>query len=149
MPARKTPNVSRPASRSDSSRSKQFEQIGKSTSQIVRDAAALLDEEVAAGIVAARQMQKRFQKERRIDSADFREALQKFQGDAHEIVSLLNEQLSESRSKENTELVKRLLSHTHDVVDLVVEITNTGAELANQLAQSGKKNGVRGGKRAG
>lgn len=39
--------------------------------RIVQDAAALLDEELAAGIVAAKQVQKRFRKERRIDPQDF------------------------------------------------------------------------------
>ena len=121
---------------SGSNRSKRLKQISKSSAQIVKDAAALLDEEVAAGIVAAKQVQNRFQKDRRIDPGDFKKTLQKFQGDAHEVVSLLNDQISAFRSQENTELAKRLLHNTHDVVDLAVEMVNMGAEIADQLAQS-------------
>src|SRR5215467_12133268 len=99
-------------------------QISKSTAQIVKDAAALLDEEVAEGIVAARQMQQRFRKERRIDANDFNQALQKFQGDAHELITNFNDQLGELRSEENADLMKRLVSNTHDVVDLTVEMVN-------------------------
>lgn len=117
------------------SRSAQLQSISKSTSQIVKDAAALLDEEVAAGIVAARQVQQRFQKERRIAPVDFQEALKKFQSDAHEVISLLNNQMDELRSQENVELVKRLITRSHDVVDLAVELVNTGAEVANQLVE--------------
>ena len=113
-----------------------FENVSKSTAQIVKDAAALLDEELAAGIVAANQVQKRFREERRIDPRDFSGALQRFQADAHEVISLLNERLSEMRSQENFELVKNLVDRSHDVVDLAVELVNSSAEIATQLANS-------------
>jgi len=48
----------------------------------VKDAAALLDEELAAGIQAAQQVQQRFRKQGRIDPAVFSDALQRFQADA-------------------------------------------------------------------
>lgn len=113
-----------------------FGQIGATTSKIVMDAAALLDEEVAAGIVAAKRMQERFQKERRIEPADFGTVLQRFQSDAHDIVNTLNDQFTRLRSPENDELIGRLLKNTHDLLDLAVGMVNTGAEIASQLAQS-------------
>lgn len=129
-------------------RSAQFKQISKSSSQIVRDAAVLLDDEIAAGIVAAKQVQQRFQKERRIDPGDFKDALKKFQGDAHEVVNLLDGQFAELRSDENTEIVKRLTDNAHNLLDLAVELINMGAEIADQLAQSNlpKKQGPANGK---
>ena len=140
MPGRKSSPASRRAGNSTSSQNtKRLNQISSSTSQIVKQAAALLDEEVAAGIVAARNMQQRFRKERRVDPADFKEALQRFQCDAHEVVNLLNGQVDEVRSNENSALMKRLLSHSHDILDLAVEFVNTGSELASQLGQSTKK----------
>ena len=60
-------------------RSARLKQISKSSSQIVKDAAVLLDEEIASGIVAAKQVQQRFQKERRINPTDFKDALTRFQ----------------------------------------------------------------------
>jgi hypothetical protein len=120
-------------------RSRRLKQISNHTSQIVKDAASMLDEEVAAGIVAARQMQQRFQKERRIDPSDFKHALQKFQGNAHEVITLLDDQLAELQSQENTDLAKRFIQHTHGVVDLAVELVNMGAEIANQLVASAPK----------
>ena len=113
-----------------------FEQVSKSTSQIVKDAAALLDEELAAGIVAANQVQRRFRKEGRIDPADFSNALQRFQADAHEVITLLNDRLSEMRSEENFAVVKNLVNRSHDMVDLAVEMVNSSAEIATQLANS-------------
>jgi hypothetical protein len=112
-------------------------------SQLVKDAAALLDEEVAAGIVAAKQMQQRFREERRIDPEDFKGALKKFQSDAHQIVSSLNDQFGDLSSQQNAALMKRLVGNTHDVLDLAVELVNIGSEIADQLAQTNLKGAPR------
>src|ERR1044071_5229292 len=88
-------------------RTARFKEIGQSSSQIVKDAALLLDDEIASGIVAAKQVQQRFQRERRINPDDFKGALTKFQGDAHEVINQLNGQFPELNSKENADLVKR------------------------------------------
>ena len=117
-------------------RSARLKQISKSSSQIVKDAAVLLDEELASGIVAAKQVQQRFQKERRINPGDFKDALTRFQGDAHDVVNLLNDQFAEMRSDENAELVKRFTGNAHSLLDLVVELVSTSAEIADQLAKS-------------
>jgi hypothetical protein len=121
---RRSPNASR------------FEEVSKNSAQIVKDAAALLDEELAAGIQAAKQVQQRFRKEGRIDPADFSDALQRFQADAHEVIALLNDRLNEMRSQENFEVVQKLVERSHDLVDVAVELVNGSAEIANQLANS-------------
>jgi hypothetical protein len=126
-------NASRGKTAADSGRLKD---ISAGTSQIVKQAAALLDEELAAGIVAANQVQERFRKERRIDPADFSDALQRFQADAHEVIQLLNDRLNEMRSDENFAVVKNLVERSHDMVDLAVELVNGSAEAATQLANS-------------
>lgn len=113
-----------------------FEQINRAGSQIVRDAAALLDEEMAAGIVAARNMQQRMDRERRVDRADFGEALQRFQGDAHEILNLVGNQLGELRPGDSSELLARFTRNLHDLLDVVVGVVGTSAEIAGQLAEA-------------
>jgi hypothetical protein len=81
-------------------------------------------------------VQKRFQAERRVDPADFREAVQQLQTHAHEVVNQFSDKISEASSRENVELLQRLVNNSHDLLDLTVELLNTGAELADQLAQS-------------
>lgn len=131
MPKSKAGSANRRSAKSD-----RFEEVSKSTAQIVKDAAALLDEELAAGIQAAKQVQQRFTKEGRINPADFSDALQRFQADAHEVITLLNDRLNEMRSDENFQLVKKLTERSHDLVDVAVELVNSSAELTNQLANS-------------
>jgi len=113
-----------------------MKQMSEATSTIVRDAAALLDEEIAAGILAAKQVQERLKKEQRIDPKDFDSALQKFNADAHEMLTLVGDQLGQLGSAENADLTQRLLSRTHDVLDVTIEMINIGAELADQLVFS-------------
>jgi hypothetical protein len=110
--------------------------ISDATSQIITEAGALLDEEMALGIVTAKKMQDRFQKERRIDSADFNEALQRFQSDGHELVNLVDRQATALRSGENAELTSRLIGNVHDLLDLTVGLVGMGTEIANQLIEA-------------
>jgi len=134
--ATRSSGTARPSPEKPDARAERFRQISKSGSQIVRDAAVLLDEEIAAGIVAAKQMQQRFQKERRVDPADFKALIQKFQGDAHEVVNLFSDQLSQLRSAENAELVNNLVRRSHDILDLATEVVVMSAEIASQTVQA-------------
>lgn len=127
--------TSRPRAARDSSATR-LGNIGKASAQIVKDAAALLDEEIAAGIIAAKRMQERFQKERRIDAADFQDALQRLQSDAHGIVNLFNDQIAELRTDESAAIMTKLVNNTHGLLDLAVGLVTTGAEIANQLIQA-------------
>lgn len=106
-------------------RSARLKQISKSSSQIVKDAAVLLDEELASGIVAAKQVQQRFQKERRINPGDFKDALTRFQGDAHDVVNLLNDSISPITIKEVTSELAR--ESGFESVDDLLQIANTAA----------------------
>jgi hypothetical protein len=81
-------------------------------------------------------VQQRFQKERRINPGDFKDALTKFQGDAHQVIDQLNEQFAAMSSRDTADLMNRFAGNTHSLIDLVVELVNTGAEVADQLAQS-------------
>ena len=118
------------------SRTASVKQVTSNASQIVRDAALLLDEELAAGIVAAKQVQRRFEKERRIDQVDFKDAVEQFRDQAHELVNQLQSQFTSIGSKENSDVVQRLVNNTHSLLDLTAEAFTMGAELTGQITQS-------------
>jgi hypothetical protein len=63
--------------------------LAKRASSIVEQAASILEEEVAAGIVAARQAEDRYVGAGRLRSAETHQLLQRFRKDAHEVVDLL------------------------------------------------------------
>jgi hypothetical protein len=114
--------------------SRRLQAISKSTAQIVMDAASLLDAEVAAGIVAAKRVQRSVQKHRRLPGSELKEAVGKFQNDAHGLVNILHAQIAQVSSKRNTALAKRFAQNASDVVDLAVELVNMGTDLASQLS---------------
>jgi hypothetical protein len=109
--------------------------ISDATSQIVKEAGAILDEEMAIGIHTAKQMQERFDSERRIDSDDFQEALRRWQNDGHDLVALVDHQIAEIRSDENVDLTNRLMTNVHSLLDLIVGLTSTGTQVINQLIE--------------
>jgi len=127
---------SSPGTRVNRARADRFQRISRGSSQIVKEAAVLLDDEIAAGIVAAKQMQQRFQRERRIDPGDLKAMLARFRNDAHEVVTAISDQFAELRSEENTEIANRFAANAHGLLDVVVELVNTTAEMADQLVQA-------------
>jgi len=111
-------------------------QLGDTGAQIVKAAARLLDQEVALGITAAKAVQQRLQRERRVESTDFKAALARFQADARDIINALDHQLDGTQLRENTELAKQFVAKTNDLLDIVVAVITTGAELTNELLQA-------------
>jgi hypothetical protein len=63
--------------------------LTEDASRIVQQAASVLEEELAAGIVAARQVEDRFIDVQRIRATDPEQVLQRFRHDAHEVVDIL------------------------------------------------------------
>lgn len=59
------------------------------TSRIVQQAASILEEELAAGIVAARDVEARFVDVHKLREADPKEVMQRFRRDAHDVVDIL------------------------------------------------------------
>jgi hypothetical protein len=111
-------------------------ELGDTALSIVRVAADLLDKEMAIGIKAAKAVQKRLHQERRIEAADFREALAKFHADGRDLINSLDHQLSGDLLNKNVTLAKSFVAKTNEMLDLAVGVVTTGAELANQLLQT-------------
>lgn len=63
--------------------------FGQRTSVVVQQAASILEEELAAGIVAARQMADKFMGTRSAQSSNPEDLLPRFRKDAHEVVDML------------------------------------------------------------
>jgi hypothetical protein len=82
-----------------------FQTFAETTSHVVQQAASILEEEIAAGIVAARQIEDKF----------------------------LNTQ--ELRSGKPDEILQRFRRDAHDVIDMVVDVVGAAARNASRMAQ--------------
>src|SRR6476620_10832594 len=87
-----------------------LEDIGKTTSQVVQEAAAVLEEDLATGLIAARKVSQRLAKEQRLEADDFADALSRFRSTGHELIEIAQGRLEELRSDANQDLLKRLLT---------------------------------------
>jgi hypothetical protein len=137
--AKKPKDPGNEGARSRQRSAKAINELGDNVTGVVLQAATLLDEELAAGIVAAKQVQKRFREKREIDPADFQEALAKFQADGHELIAMVGERLIEPRSEEAKELIEKFVGHAQSMLDVMVEMVNTSAELVNEMIPRKKK----------
>lgn len=111
-------------------------ELGDAGAEIVKSAARLLDQEMALGISAAKAVQKRLQRERRIEPADFKEALARVQSDVRDIINALDGQFEGTRLQENADLARRFVARTNDLLDVTIAFVATGAELAGELIRT-------------
>lgn len=111
-------------------------ELGNAGAEIVKSAARLLDQEMALGITTAKAVQKRLQRERRIESADFKEALTRLQSDVRDIINALDGQFEGTRLQENADLARRFVARTNDLLDVTIAFVTTGAELADELLRT-------------
>jgi len=80
----------RPSAADDArNRSQGGDGFAETTSRIVRQAASILEEEIAAGVVAASQVEKRFIDVETLRSGDSDEVIQRLRRDTHEVVDIL------------------------------------------------------------
>jgi hypothetical protein len=115
-----------------------FKGLGDSASQVVQQAAAVLEEELAAGIVAGKRVEERFRKERRVDEADIADVVERFRQNAHEMVEVVGERIGELQSDATQDLAKRFLTDAHDVLDAVANLANLAPEIVNRLVKTGE-----------
>jgi hypothetical protein len=66
-----------------------FRNFANTTSHVVQQAASILEEEIAAGILAARQIENKFISSEELRSAKPDDVLQRFRRDAHDVVDIL------------------------------------------------------------
>lgn len=112
--------------------------IGAGTADVILQAASVLQNELAAGLAAARRAEKRFREERRLDPADFEETLSRFRTSGHELVDTARSRFDGLKSQETDELVQRFLEDAHAALDTVMNLVDLAPELANRLLQSGQ-----------
>lgn len=114
----------------------QFRALGQSASDVVQQAAAVLEEELAAGIVAGQRIEERFRAERRVDEAEVADVVERFRANAHELVEVVGDRIAELGSGDAQDLAKRFLNDAHGLLDTVANLANFAPEIVNRLSVS-------------
>src|SRR5262245_61707688 len=114
-------------------RGKKFDKLGAAATDVVMQAAGVLEEELAAGIDAAKKAEERFCRERKFHAQDFTAILERFRADGHDLVEMARSRLEALKSAETDELAQRLASDAHDMVDLAAQAAVLLPEMLNRL----------------
>jgi len=140
---RKKAKKKKVARKKDSERKKERSEIlrefGKSTSDIIQKAASILEEEVAAGIVAAKEVERHMREDGDFRSDEFGDIMQRLRRDAHDMVNIISEQVDNFRSSEFDHLGKRFQKDAHDAVDIMLNVMNVAPDIINRLLQTEKQ----------
>lgn len=112
------------------------EDLGKTASQVIQEAAAVLEEELAAGLIAARKVSRRLAEEQRFEADDFAEALKRFRSTGQELIEIARGRIEELRSDTTQDLSQRFLTDAQGALDVLVDLIAVGPELANRFLRS-------------
>ena len=110
-----------------------LDEIGKTASQVIQEAASVLEEELATGLIAARKVSRRLATEQRFETEDFDEVLKRFRSTGHELIEVARDRIEELGSDTTQELSQRFLNDAQGALDVIVDLIESAPELADQL----------------
>ncbi|MBK8901712.1 MAG: hypothetical protein IPM53_11050 [Anaerolineaceae bacterium] len=107
--------------------------FGASTSDMIQKAAVILEEEVAVGLLAAREVERSMRETGELSSESFDDILVRLRKDAHDVVNIISEQVDQMRSSEFDELSQRFQKDAHEAVDVLLNAVTHAPGLINRL----------------
>lgn len=107
---------------------------GRTASTAVREAASVLEQELAATLPGVRRLQERFTKEGRVDQKEFTDVLERARATSHEFINLAADRMTDLRSADVQELSQRLTSDAHDLFDSMINLVALAPDIMNRLA---------------
>lgn len=129
----------KPAKRS---RAKDIESIAQSSANIVCKAASILEEEVSAGVTAARQVENGLTGKKEFSSKDFSSTVSRFRKDAHDIVNLIGNSLRESDSsvadskkKSDGDKASGFQTSAREIFNLLINLVENAPAIVENMSQ--------------
>ena len=123
-------------------KAKEIESIAQSSANIIRKAASILEEEVSAGVAAARQVENSLTGKQEFSAKDFGSTVSRFRKDAHDIVNLIGNSLKDSEkgtlaSKKESDADKagNFQTSAHEIVDLVMNLVDNAPDIVEKISK--------------
>jgi hypothetical protein len=125
-----------------------LDDVGKSGAQVIREAAEVLEEELAAGLIAARKVSRRLAKEQRVDKEEFDDAVGRFRSLGQDLIEMTRGRLDDLKSEETQALLNRLVTDAQGALDTFVDLLELGPEVVNRVEAATRPKGEDGGRKA-
>lgn len=121
------------ATAQESGREEILRAFGASTSDMIQKAAVILEEEVAVGLLAAREVERSMRETGELRAESFDDILVRLRRDAHDVVNIIGEQVDQMRSAEFDELSGRFQKDAHEAVDVLLNAVTHAPGIINRL----------------
>lgn len=112
-------------------------QVSRAASQAVKQAASILQQELADASGRASSMQAAYASTKRVDTTEFQALSQSVRKDVHDLIALAGDLFSELQTDEVQSLVSRLAADAHGVVDTAMNLLDNTPSAAGAFARFG------------
>jgi hypothetical protein len=102
-------------------------------SEAVRQAASVLQKELAAGVSGFQRLGAGIAKERRVDQEAFDEVLNRLRANAKEFVAVAANRMGDLRSEDVQELANQFSVHAQDLLDTVISMVSIAPDMLNRM----------------
>jgi len=113
------------------------QRVAREASEVVKQAASILQKELTDSAGLAGEMQKKFAETRRVEHGEFKVLADRVRKDVHDLIAIASEMFNEVRTEEVQSLVTRIATDAHDVVDTAMNLVEHTPEAATRFAQFG------------
>lgn len=121
--------------RREKAREEILREFGASTSDMIQKAAVILEEEVAAGLLAAKEVERSMRETGDVRSDSFDDIVVRLRQDAHDVVNIIGEQVDQLRAEEFDELSHRFQRDAHEAVDVLLNVVTNAPNIINRFLQ--------------
>lgn len=118
-----------------------LEDAASGASEAVRQAAAVLEQELAAGVSGVQRLGAHLTRERRVDQEAFDEVLARLRANAHEFVGVAANRVGDLRADDVQELAAQFSTHAQDLLDTVISMVSVAPDLLNRVMTAGQQTG--------
>ncbi|MER7755900.1 hypothetical protein [Kitasatospora sp. NPDC097643] len=109
-----------------------FSELGEQGSRAVMEAAAVLESELAAGLVDAKAAGARVSGEHRVDPQEFDKLVRRVSDNTHELIDAVSARVLDGTTGDAAEHARKLTTSAHDIVDLLLNLSSLAPAFANQ-----------------
>src|SRR5215210_4118648 len=113
------------------------QQIARDASNVIKQAASILQKEVAASSVSAADMQQKFAATKRVDRGEFKQLADRVREDVHDLIAIMSDMFTELKTDEVQSLVSNVANDAHEVVDTAMNLVENAPDAATRLAAFG------------
>lgn len=112
-------------------------QVSRSVSDVVKQAASILQRELADHSGRATTMQQKYASTKRVDPNEFKALSDRVRQDVHDLIAMAGDMFTELRTDEVQSLVSRMANDAHDVVDTTMNLVENTPSAAMAFARFG------------